>query len=70
MLEVGEKTGNLGNSMEDVSNSFRVQLTKKIKAMTTLISGAALGFAFSLVGLVAIAIVTSIFEVSKSIRMN
>jgi type II secretory pathway component PulF len=56
--------------MEDVSNSFRVQLTKKIKAMTTLISGAALGFAFSLVGLVAIAIVTSIFEVSKSIRMN
>ena len=70
VLEVGEKTGNLGNSMEDVSNSFRVQLTKKIKAMTTLISGAALGFAFSLVGLVAIAIVTSIFEVSKSIRMN
>ena len=70
ILEVGEKTGNLGNSMEDISNSFREQLTKKIKVMTTLVSGAALGFAFSLVALVAIAIVTSIFEVSKSIKVN
>jgi len=67
VLEVGEKTGNLGNSMEDASNSFREQLTKKIKLMTTLVSAGALGFAFSLVALVAIAIVTSIFEVSKSI---
>ena len=70
ILEVGEKTGNLGNSMEDIGNSFREQLTKKIKVMTTLVSGAALGFAFSLVALVAIAIVTSIFEVSKSIKIN
>ena len=67
VLEVGEKTGNLGNSMEDTSNSFREQLTGKIKMMTTLVSAGALGFAFSLVALVAIAIVTSIFEVSKSI---
>jgi type II secretory pathway component PulF len=66
-LEVGEKTGNLGNSMEDISNSFREQLTKKIKVMTTLVSGAALGFAFSLVALVAIAIVTSISELTKNI---
>lgn len=70
ILEVGEKTGNLGNSMEDISNAFREQLTKRIKVMTTLVSGAALGFAFSLVALVAIAIVTSIFEVSKSIKIN
>jgi type II secretory pathway component PulF len=67
ILEVGEKTGNLGNSMEDSSQSFRDQLTKKIKTMTTLVSGGALGFAFSLVALVAISIVSSIFQVSKSI---
>ena len=67
VIEVGEKTGNLGNSMEDSSRSFKDQLTKKIKTMTTLVSGAALGFAFSLVALVAISIVTSIFQVSKSI---
>ena len=66
VIEVGEKTGNLGNSMEDSSRSFKDQLTKKIKTMTTLVSGAALGFAFSLVALVAISIVTSIFQVSKT----
>ena len=67
VIEVGEKTGNLGNSMEDTSRAFRDQLTKRIKVMTTLVSGGALGFAFSLVALVAISIVTSIFQVSKSI---
>jgi type II secretory pathway component PulF len=67
VIEVGEKTGNLGNSMEDSSKSFKDQLSNKTKTMTTLVSGAALGFAFSLVALVAISIVTSIFQVSKSI---
>tara|TARA_B100000212_G_scaffold109923_1_gene81770 strand:+ start:14 stop:1288 length:1275 start_codon:yes stop_codon:yes gene_type:complete len=67
VIEVGEKTGNLGNSMEDASHAFRTQLTLRIKTMTTLVSGLALGFAFSLVALVAISIVTSIFQVSKSI---
>ncbi len=66
IIEVGEKTGNLGNSMEDASRAFREQLTKNIKTMTTLVSGAALGFAFSLVALVAVSIVTSIFQVSKT----
>ena len=46
VIEVGEKTGNLGNSMEDSSRAFKDQLSKKIKIMTTLVSGAALGFAF------------------------
>ena len=67
VLEVGEKTGNLGNSLNDTAKSFRVELTKRIKVMTNLISGLALGFAFSLVALVAVSIVTSIFQVSKSI---
>jgi len=67
VLEVGEKTGNLGNSLNDTARTFREELTKRIKGMTTLISGLALGFAFSLVALVAVSIVTSIFQVSKSI---
>ncbi len=67
VLEVGEKTGNLGNSLDDIAKTFREELTNRIKAMTTLISGLALGFAFSLVALVAVSIVTSIFQVSKSI---
>ena len=46
VIEVGEKTGNLGNGMDDISKAFRSQLTKRIKAMPNLISGLALGFAF------------------------
>ena len=38
VIEVGEKTGNLGNSMEDASRTFRNELTKKIQIMTTLVS--------------------------------
>ena len=68
VLEIGEKTGNLANSMQDVANAFRGELTKRIKRMTTLVSGLALGLAFSLVALVAIAIVTSISDVTKSIN--
>ena len=67
VLEVGEKTGNLGNSLNDIAKTFREELTKRIRVMTNLISGLALGFAFSLVALVAVSIVTSIFQVSKSI---
>ena len=29
ILEVGERTGNLGNSMEDSSNSCRLQLLRR-----------------------------------------
>ena len=67
VIEVGERTGNLGNSLNDISVTFRDQLTQRIKTMTSLVSGVALGFAFSLVAIVAISIVTSIFQVSKSI---
>lgn len=67
VIEVGERTGNLGNSLNDISVTFRDQLTQRIKTMTSLVSGLALGFAFSLVAIVAISIVTSIFQVSKSI---
>ena len=35
IIEVGEKTGNLGNSVEDACKAFREDLTKRIKAMTT-----------------------------------
>ena len=65
VLEVGEKT-NLGNSLNDTARTFQEELTKRIKVMTNLISGLALGFAFSLVALVAVSIVTSIF---RSVRV-
>ena len=69
VLDIGEKTGNLAHSLGEIANVYRNELSRRIKRMTTFVSGGALGFAFSLVALVAISIVTSIFEVSKSINM-
>ena len=70
VLDIGEKTGNLRHSLGEIANVFRNELTRRIKRMTTVVSAAALGFAFALVALVAVSIVTSIFQVSKSISLK
>ncbi len=67
VLDIGEKTGNLAHSLGEIANVYRNELSRRIKRMTTFVSGGALGFAFALVALVAVSIVTSIFQVSKSI---
>ena len=67
VLDVGERTGNLAHSLEEIANAFRNELSRRTKRMTTIVSGGALGFAFGLVALVAVSIVTSIFQVSNSI---
>ena len=67
ILDIGEKTGNLGHSLGEIANAYRNELSRRIKRMTNVVSGGALGFAFALVALVAVSIVTSIFQVSKSI---
>jgi type II secretory pathway component PulF len=67
VMDVGERTGNLAHSLEEIANSFRTELSRRIKLMTTIVTAGALGFAFGLVALVAVSIVTSIFQVSNSI---
>ena len=67
VMDVGERTGNLAHSLEEIANSFRNELSRRIKRMTTIVTAGALGFAFGLVALVAVSIVTSIFQVSNSI---
>jgi type II secretory pathway component PulF len=69
VLGVGEDTGDLANSMEEVTVGFKEQLSNRLNQMTTIVSSLALGFAFSLVTLIAIGIVTSIFQVSKSLSL-
>ena len=69
ILRVGEETGSLVNALTKIANQFRNRLTDKLQFATTLISSFALFFAFSLVALIALGIVTSIFQVSRSINM-
>ena len=69
ILSVGEDTGELAQSMADVTEGFKESLSQRLNALTTIVSSLALGFAFGLVTLIAIGIVTSVFEVSKTLSI-
>ena len=69
ILSVGEDTGALANSMNDVTEGFKEELSQRLNRLTTIVSSLALGFAFGLVTLIAIGIVTSVFEVSKTLSL-
>ena len=67
ILSVGENTGNLTAGFKEITTYYRDELGKALKVLTNIVSSFALIFAFSLVALVALAIVTSIFQVSNSL---
>lgn len=67
ILTVGEDTGNLAQSMNEITHGFRDELTKRLAALTNIVSTGALTFAFALVALIALGIVTSVFQVSKTL---
>jgi general secretion pathway protein F len=67
ILTVGEDTGHLGRSMNEVTNGFRDELTRRLGALTNIVSTGALTAAFILVALIALGIVTSVFQVSQTI---
>jgi type II secretory pathway component PulF len=67
ILTVGENTGNLAHSMNEITKGFRNELTARLSKLTTLISSGALICAFVLVALIAMGIVTSVFQVSRSL---
>ncbi|MGZ0656822.1 type II secretion system F family protein [Coraliomargarita sp. W4R53] len=67
ILTVGENTGNLGHSMNEITKGFRNELTSRLTSLTTLVSTGALICAFILVALIALGIVTSVFQVSRTL---
>lgn len=69
VLAVGENTGNLAQSMTEITKGFRQELTQRLERLTTLVSTGALVAAFLLVALIAIGIVTSVFQVSQSLSL-
>ena len=67
ILTVGENTGNLAHSMSEVTKGFRNELTARLTSLTTIVSTGALLSAFILVALIAMGIVTSVFQVSRTL---
>ncbi|MEO0795339.1 MAG: type II secretion system F family protein [Verrucomicrobiota bacterium] len=66
ILSIGENTGSLAPSFHEIYNMHASELSGKLKMLTRLIAGVALGFAFTLVFILTLAIVMSILNMSQS----
>ena len=69
ILTVGENTGNLVNSLREITKIYRRELTHYLQILTAVISSAALIFAFILVTIIALSIIFSVFQVSNSLSV-
>lgn len=67
-VAVGESTGKLAPCLRDISRNYANRHTRRLHALTGVISTAVLLFAFTFVGLIAYAIVSAVLEVSASFR--
>ncbi|MFZ5497256.1 MAG: type II secretion system F family protein [Verrucomicrobiota bacterium] len=67
-LAVGESTGKLAPCLRDISRNYAARHTRRLHALTNVISTIVLLFAFSFVGLIAYAIVSAVLEVSASFK--
>ena len=68
ILTVGENTGNLVNSLNNISRIYLKHLNNRMSFLITSITVGALSTAFIMVLAVALVIITSVFEVQNSIR--
>lgn len=66
ILNVGESTGSLVTSFQEVYRSHAEELTARLSMATNLVSGLALGFAFTLIFILTLSIVLSVMGVSQS----
>lgn len=69
IIMVGENTGNLHESFQEVYNLHNQELDTRLHRLTTLITSGALGFAFFLVAILALGIVSSIMQFTNTIKL-
>ena len=69
VLMVGESTGNLKDSFKEVYKLHNAELDTRLGRLTKAITSGALGFAFFLVGILALGIVSSIMQFSSTIKL-
>lgn len=67
ILTVGENTGDIVTSLNDVNSVYREELTKKLDILTKATAGIALGVAFVIVAVIAFSVAFSVISVSQSI---
>ncbi|WP_309397423.1 type II secretion system F family protein [Cerasicoccus maritimus] len=70
ILSIGENTGSLAPSFNEIYNTHAEELSGRLNVLTKLIAGVALGFAFTLVFVLTLAIVMSILNMTQSIMVR
>ena len=69
ILTVGENTGNIVNSLDDINKIYREELTKSLNLLTNVTVALALGGAVFLVAVIAISVVFSVLSVGQSLQL-
>lgn len=67
ILSIGENTGSMVGSFEEIYRTHAQELADRLKFLTTLIAGLALTFAFVMVFVLTLGIVLSILNMSQSL---
>jgi type II secretory pathway component PulF len=70
LLSVGENTGNVAKSFREIYKTHSRQLSEQFHLLTIMITGGALGLAFSLVTILALGIVSAVMNMAKAISGN
>lgn len=68
MVAMGEQTGRLGKSLEKIALRYDKELDARVKRVTALITPVVLVFLFVIVGAVALAVVSAIFDTMSNVR--
>ena len=69
IVTVGENTGNMHDSFNEVYKMLNEELDARFRFLTSFITSAALGFAFFLVAVLALGIVSSVMQFSNSLKL-
>ena len=67
-LAVGESTGKLAPCLRDIARNYAAGYSRRLQALTQIISSAVLLFAFTFVGFIAYAIVSAVLQVSSGFK--
>ncbi len=68
ILTVGENTGDVVSSLNDINNVYREELTKRLDALTKSVAAIAMLVAFAIVAIIAISVAMSVIGVSQSLQ--
>lgn len=67
ILTVGENTGDVVSSLNDINSVYREELTKKLDTLTKATAAIAMTIAFTLVAIIAISVAMSVINVSNTL---